>query len=111
MTLRSTTDRPGPTPHRVWRLPAADALRGRRALWWTVGPAGELAVLVTDADGSIWTAYGDEGIYGSHPESGAGLAGWNARGEAIWSPGGRLPDHPLQGCTAATEDHRAWLVW
>ncbi|MFH9751285.1 hypothetical protein [Streptomyces griseus] len=213
MTLRSTPDRPGPTLHRVWRLAAADAVRGRRALWWTVGPAGELAVLlvslkhlsrgryprgwpgwrpdtpftgelvtitdhgerrtrvtdirispsylallpdsrfllvsgrtsrgenggswrantvvysasgspeaefclgddiaalVTDADGSIWTAYGDEGIYGDHPESGAGLAGWNARGEAIWSPGGRLPDHPLQGCAAATEDHRVWLVW
>ncbi|MFJ7088267.1 hypothetical protein ACIQU8_34140 [Streptomyces griseus] len=46
MTLRSTPDRPGPTLHRVWRLPAADAVRGRRALWWTVGPAGELAVLL-----------------------------------------------------------------
>ncbi|MEV7462200.1 hypothetical protein [Streptomyces rubiginosohelvolus] len=213
MNPRSTTDRPDPTMHRVWRLPTADAVRGRRALWWSVGPAGELAVLlvslkyltrgryprgwvgwwpetpftgelvtitdreerripvkdirirpshlallpdsrfllvsgrtprgedgelwrpnavvfsasgspeaelclgddiaalVTDADGGIWTAYGDEGIYGGHPESAAGLAGWSARGEAAWAPGGRLPDHPLQGCTAATEDDRVWLVW
>ncbi|MFJ6609195.1 hypothetical protein ACIQPT_02860 [Streptomyces sp. NPDC091289] len=71
----------------------------------------DIATLVTDADGGIWTAYGDEGIYGGHPESGEGLAGWNVRGEATWSPGGRLPDHPLQGCTAATEDDRVWLVW
>ncbi|MFI1190083.1 hypothetical protein [Streptomyces californicus] len=213
MNLRSTTDRPDPTTHRVWRLPTADAVRGRRALWWSVGPAGELAVLLvsrkyltrrryprgwvgwwpgtpftgelvtitdgeerrttvkdirvspshlallpdarfllvsgrtsrdeaggpwranavvysasgsperefclgdditaltTDADGGIWTAHGDEGIYGGHPESGAGLAGWNDLGEAAWAPGGRLPDHPLQGCTAATEDDRVWLVW
>ncbi|MFH9116293.1 hypothetical protein [Streptomyces globisporus] len=213
MNLRSTTDRPDPAMHRVWRLPTADAVRGRRALWWSVGPAGELAVLlvslkyltrgryprgwvgrglrtpftgelvtitdreekripvkdirirpshlallpdsrfllvnsrtsrvgdgelwrpnavvfsasgspeaelcvgddiaalVTDADGGIWTAYGDEGIYGEHPESAAGLAGWSARGDATWAPDGRLPDHPLQGCTAATEDDRVWLVW
>ncbi|MFE0187364.1 hypothetical protein [Streptomyces sp. NPDC058989] len=197
----------------VWRLPAADAVRGHRALWWSVGPAGELAVLlvhrrhlersrhikgwigwkprvpftgelvivtgqqerrvpvkdvwmwpchlallpdsrfvlvggrtfrngtdgrwapnavvfspsgtpeaefcvgddipalVTDVHGGIWTAHGDEGIYGGHPESGAGLAGWNTRGRAVWVPEGRLPDHPLEGCTAATEDERVWLVW
>lgn len=201
--------------HNVWRLPAVDVIRGHRALWWSVGPAGELAVLlvhrrylqhthhikgwigwgpqvpftgelvtvtgqeerrtvvknirmrpshlallpdsrfllvsgrtfrneneaegpwtanavvfspsgtpeaevcvgddipalVTDVHGGIWTAYGDEGIYGGHPESGAGLAGWDTQGRASWAPEGRLPDHPLQGCTAATENEQVWLVW
>ncbi|UEG89513.1 hypothetical protein [Streptomyces lydicus] len=199
--------------HHVWRLPAADVVRGRRALWWSVGPAGELAVLlvhrrhldhtryvkgwigwgpdvpftgelvtvtgqeerrilvqdipirpshlallpdsrfllvsgrtfrnetdgvwrpnavvfsasgaperefyvgddipalVTDVGGGVWTAYGDEGIYGGHPESGAGLAGWNTRGQASWAPDGRLPDHPLEGCTTATQNEHVWLVW
>ena len=200
---------------RVWRPPAADRWAGRRPLWWTVGPTGELAVLfvhrtslrrrrypkgwvgwrpevpfdgvlvirqadgsverrlikdvqvrpshiallpgsrllivssrtgkddtgrwepnavvfslrsgeqegcafcigddipalVTDQRGSIWTAYGDEGIYGGHPESAAGLAGWSTEGEATWAPEGRLPEAPLQGCTAATEAGRVWLVW
>ncbi|MCA1271398.1 hypothetical protein ACIPQH_22415 [Streptomyces rubiginosohelvolus] len=199
MNPRSTTDRPDPAMHRVWRLPTADAVRGRRALWWSVGPAGELAVLlvslkyltrgryprgwvgwwpetpftgelvtitdreerripvkdirirpshlallpdsrfllvsgrtprgedgelwrpnavvfsasgspeaelclgddiaalVTDADGGIWTAYGDEGIYGGHPESAAGLAGWSARGEAAWAPVDGCPITPSRG--------------
>ncbi|MFI1415675.1 hypothetical protein ACH4Y0_38020 [Streptomyces sp. NPDC020707] len=199
--------------HHVWRLPAADLLRGRRALWWSVGPGGELAVLlvnrrflhrsryprgwlglrpdlpftaelviitghaeqritvkdirmrpshlallpdrrfvlvssrtsrktaedpwrpnavlfspsgmpeaewcvgddipalVTDVGKRIWTAYGDEGIYGDHDESAAGLAGWDLEGRLIWAPAGRLPDHPLEGCTAATEGEQVWLVW
>ncbi|MGC0334298.1 hypothetical protein RKD23_007288 [Streptomyces sp. SAI-170] len=199
---------------KVWKLPATDLLAGRRPLWWTVGPAGELAVLlvqrkqlrrnryvkgwpgwspkvpfdgvlvirradgsvqrhllegirvrpghiallpgprllvaggralkgsagswepnavvvslesgeqedtfcigddipalVTDHRGRIWTAHGDEGIYGEHPQSAAGLTGWSSEGEAVWAPQGRLPDTPLQGCTAATEDDRVWLVW
>ncbi|MGW0704948.1 hypothetical protein ACWD4G_03050 [Streptomyces sp. NPDC002643] len=198
---------------RVWRLPAADAVRGHRALCWTVGPSEELAVLLvhrrhldhsryvkgwigwrprlpftgelvtvegqrerrtpvqnihirpshlallpdsrfllasgrtfrseiedswapnavvfsasgtpegefclgddlqalaTDVHGGIWTAYGDEGIYGGHPESAAGLAGWNTRGQATWTPQGRLPDHPLEGRTAATANEHTWLVW
>ncbi|MDX3386476.1 hypothetical protein PV682_34255 [Streptomyces niveiscabiei] len=197
----------------VWRLPAADAWRGYRALCWSAGPAGELAVLlvhrrhlerspyikgwpgwepkvpfagelvivvgqeerrvpvedvrlrpshlallpgsrfllvrgrtprigaegrwapnavvldpsgtseaefcigddisalVTDAGGGIWTAYGDEGIHGGHPESGTGLAGWDSQGRNSWSPRGRLPDQPLEGGTAATEDAEVWLVW
>ncbi|WP_369226721.1 hypothetical protein AB5J52_39445 [Streptomyces sp. R39] len=80
-------------------------------------PEGEFCVgddipaLVTDRHGGIWTAYGDEGIYGGHPESAAGLAGWDTEGRATWHPRGRLPDHPLEGCTAATEDDRVWLVW
>ncbi|MFF2406630.1 hypothetical protein [Streptomyces sp. NPDC058092] len=71
----------------------------------------DIPVLVTDRSGSIWTAYGDEGIYGGHPESAAGLAGWSTDGLAMWAPEGRLPDAPLEGCTAATEDDRVWLVW
>ncbi|TJZ59366.1 hypothetical protein FCH28_01545 [Streptomyces piniterrae] len=80
-------------------------------------PEGEFCIgddipaLVTDCHGGIWTAHGDEGIYGGHPESAAGLAGWNTEGHAMWSPQGRLPDAPLEGCTAATEGERVWLVW
>lgn len=213
MNIRPLGAGPVDAIHRMWRLPAADAVRGYRALWWSVGPAGELAVLlvhrrylnhtryikgwigwrpqlpftgelvtvsgqaerrilvrdirmrpshlallpesrfllvsgrtfrnetegswasnavvfsqsgtpeavfcvgddipalVTDAGGGIWTAYGDEGIYGGHPESGAGLAGWDTQGRTFWAPQGRLPDHPLEGCTAATENGQVWLVW
>ncbi|MGW2485787.1 hypothetical protein ACWCV9_01025 [Streptomyces sp. NPDC001606] len=71
----------------------------------------DIPALVTDARGRIWTAHSDEGIHGGHPESAAGLAGWDARGRISWAPGGRLPDAPLQGCTAATEDEHVWLVW
>ncbi|MFF9287035.1 hypothetical protein [Streptomyces griseosporeus] len=71
----------------------------------------DIPALVTDPGGCIWTAYGDEGIYGGHPESAAGLAGWSAQGQAVWAPGGRLPAMPLEGCTAATEGDRVWLVW
>ncbi|MEU0600880.1 hypothetical protein ABZ484_21975 [Streptomyces sp. NPDC006393] len=71
----------------------------------------DIPVLVTDRNGSVWTAYGDEGIYGGHPESAAGLAGWSTDGHALWAPEDRLPDAPLEGCTAATEGDRTWLVW
>jgi hypothetical protein len=71
----------------------------------------DIPALVTDVHGGIWTAYGDEGIYGGHPESGAGLAGWDSQGRTSWTPRGRLPDHPLEGCTAATENEQVWLVW
>lgn len=71
----------------------------------------DIPALVTDRGGSIWTAYGDEGIYGGHPESAAGLAGWSAEGQATWAPGGCLPDVPLEGCTAATEGDVVWLIW
>ncbi|MDT0401126.1 hypothetical protein [Streptomyces edwardsiae] len=214
MTIRQwTSDESGSAPHKAWSLPAADTVRGHRALWWCAGPAGELAVmlvhrrylersrygkgwlawrpkspftgelvtvtaqgerrtmvkdvrawpshlallpdgrfllvnsrtprsgtdglwapnavmfspsgtpenefcvgddipaLITDRHGGIWTAYGDEGIYGGHPESGGGLAGWNTEGRATWTPGDRLPAHPLEGCTAATEGDQVWLVW
>lgn len=71
----------------------------------------DIPALVTDREGTIWTAYGDEGIYGGHPESGAGLAGWDGEGHATWAPGDRLPGLPLEGLTAATEGDRVWLVW
>jgi hypothetical protein len=80
-------------------------------------PEGEFCIgddipaLVTDRSGGIWTAYGDEGIYGGHPESGGGLAGWTPEGRAMWLPQGRLPDVPLEGLTAATEDDGVWLLW
>ncbi|MFF9764668.1 hypothetical protein ACF1G4_35090 [Streptomyces caelestis] len=199
--------------HKVWSVPAADIAQRRKALWWSVGPAGELSVLlvhrrylehipsikgwvgwipkgtftgelvtvtgqeerrttveniggrpshlallpdsrfllvsgrasldrtnglwapnavvysasgtpggefcigddipvlVTDRHGRVWTAYGDEAICGEHRESGAGLAGWDTDGRAIWLPQGRLPSHPLEGCTAATDGDQVWLVW
>lgn len=213
MTRQSMSDHTDPPVHEAWTVPADDIAQGREALWWSVGPAGELSVLlvhrrhvdhtpyikgwvgwrpkgtftgelvtvtgqqerrttveniegrpshlallpdsrfllvsgrtmrnksdglwapnavvysatgtpeaefcvgddipalVTDRHGRIWTAHGDEGIYGGHPESGAGLAGWNTEGRAIWSPRGRLPCPPLEGCTAATEGDQVWLVW
>ncbi|MFF3493241.1 hypothetical protein ACFYWS_18000 [Streptomyces sp. NPDC002795] len=84
-------------------------------VWIAYGDEGiygnHIQALVTDRSGGVWIAYGDEGIYGNHPESGAGLAGWNTRGVATWTPEGRLPDWPLEGCTAATEGESVWLVW
>jgi hypothetical protein len=71
----------------------------------------DIDVLVTGHDGSIWTAYGDEGIYGSHPQSAAGLAGWDSRGQIRWAPDGRLPEWPLAGFSAATEGDQVWLAW
>ena len=71
----------------------------------------DIDVLVTDQGGAIWAAYGDEGIYGGHPQSAAGLAGWTDRGQVAWAPNGRLPEWPLAGCAAATEDDRVWLAW
>lgn len=71
----------------------------------------DIDVLVTDSAGAIWTAYGDEGIYGGHPQSSGGLAGWSGRGRSIWTPDGRLPEWPLAGCAAATESGYVWLAW
>ena len=85
------------------------SLDGEREGTFCVGD--DIPALVTDRHGTIWTAYGDEGIYGGHPESAAGLAGWSTSGRAQWTPDGRLPDAPLEGCTAATEDDKVWLVW
>ncbi|BCJ69113.1 hypothetical protein [Polymorphospora rubra] len=71
----------------------------------------DIDVLVTAHDGSIWTAYGDEGIYGGHPKSAAGLAGWDSHGQISWEPDGRLPEWPLAGFSAATEGDQVWLAW
>ncbi|GAA4244378.1 hypothetical protein [Dactylosporangium darangshiense] len=71
----------------------------------------DIDVLVSGQDGSIWTAYGDEGIYGSHPQSAAGLAGWDSRGQTLWAPNGRLPEWPLAGFSAATDGDQVWLAW
>lgn len=43
-------------PVEVWRLPAHEFAAGRRAPGWTVGPAGELAVLLVSEDGpAAWS--------------------------------------------------------
>ncbi|MFJ9693212.1 hypothetical protein [Kitasatospora sp. NPDC101183] len=196
---------PGKDLAEVWRLPEEDRRAGRRAVVWTVGPEGELAVLlvprecaapagswpavrfpygaevlvrgargewrvplagvgvspdhlallpggrvllagfragekrggwlpngvvygqdgapvrelmlgddtralVTDRGGRIWMAYGDEGVYGDHPMSVAGLRGVSAKGDVVWSPAD-LPGHPLEGLAGATEGRCAWLAW
>ncbi|WP_253913537.1 hypothetical protein [Streptomyces mayonensis] len=213
MTRHSTSHHADAAVHEAWSVPAADLAQGRKALWWSVGPAGELSVLlvhrrylehipyikgwvgwqpkgpftgelvtvtgqrerritveniqgrpshlallpdsrfllvsgrtsrnktdglwapnavvysasgtpdgefcvgddipalVTDRHGRVWTTYGDEGIFGGHPESGAGLAGWDTDGRAIWRLQDRLPSYPLEGCTAATDGDQVWLVW
>lgn len=71
----------------------------------------DIDFILTDRDGGIWTSHGDEGIYGGHPESGAGLARWDADGAHTWGPRGRLPVWPLGGHAAATEDGMTWLAW
>jgi hypothetical protein len=97
-------------PEGVWRPNAVVfSASGRPESEYCVGD--DIPALITDRDGGIWTAYGDEGIYGGHPESGGGLAGWDTEGRATWTPGDRLPDYPLEGCTAATEGDRVWMVW
>ncbi|MHB9857153.1 hypothetical protein [Streptomyces sp. YIM S03343] len=40
------SDRAATALREAWRLPAADASRGYEALWWSAGPAGELAVML-----------------------------------------------------------------
>ncbi|GIF72523.1 hypothetical protein Asi02nite_20410 [Asanoa siamensis] len=58
----------------------------------------DIDVLVTDRAVSMWTAYGDEGIYGSHPQSAGGLAGWDRRGDHTWAPKGRLARPSGRAC-------------
>ncbi|MEV7730230.1 hypothetical protein AB0P15_36790 [Streptomyces sp. NPDC087917] len=71
----------------------------------------DIDYVVTDRADGIWTSYGDEGIYGDHPQSSAGLARWNTDGAHTWSPQGRLPVWPLGGSAAATEEAMVWLAW
>ncbi|MFI0027591.1 hypothetical protein ACH4OP_37090, partial [Streptomyces virginiae] len=71
----------------------------------------DIDYIVTDRDGGIWTSYGDEGIYGDHPETSAGLARWHTDASHTWNPRGRLPVWPLGGSAGATEEAVAWLGW
>ncbi|MFJ1869469.1 hypothetical protein ACIOD1_33275 [Streptomyces sp. NPDC088097] len=71
----------------------------------------DIDYVVTDRTDGIWTSYGDEGIYGHHPQSSAGLARWNTDGAHTWNPQGRLPVWPLGGSAAATEEAMVWLAW
>ncbi|MFG2824626.1 hypothetical protein ACGFX4_34995 [Kitasatospora sp. NPDC048365] len=71
----------------------------------------DIDYILSDRNGSIWTSYGDEGIYGDHPESAPGLARWDTDGTHTWSPRGRLPVWPLGGSAGATEESAAWLAW
>ncbi|MFF3013595.1 hypothetical protein [Streptomyces sp. NPDC057939] len=66
--------------------------------------------VVGDRDGGIWTAYGDQGIYGDHPASRAGLARWNTDGDHTWTPQ-HLPELPLGPLAGTTEGTLAWLAW
>ncbi|MFD8019544.1 hypothetical protein ACFV6G_03855 [Streptomyces lavendulae] len=70
----------------------------------------DIEYVVADREGGIWTAHGDEGIYGCHPASRAGLARWNTDGDHVWAPRG-LPVLPLGGDAAATEGTLAWHAW
>lgn len=83
---------------------------GRPARELTLGH--DIQALVTDRDGRIWMAFGDEGVYGDHPASQAGLLGTDAAGRTVWSPRrGELPGYPLEGLAGATEGRAVWLAW
>ncbi|MFF7453015.1 hypothetical protein [Kitasatospora sp. NPDC008115] len=72
----------------------------------------DLQALTTDRDGRIWMAFGDEGVYGDHPLAHPGLIGTDTGGRVVWRPGkGELPEWPLEGLAAATENKAAWLAW
>ncbi|WP_229859999.1 hypothetical protein [Streptomyces poonensis] len=71
----------------------------------------DIAALVSDRQDRIWTAHGDEGIFSGHPESGTGLAAWDAQGRSVWTAAKEKPAPALQGCTAATDGDDVWLVW
>lgn len=71
----------------------------------------DIPALTTTPDGNIWTAYGDEGIFGSHPESRGALAGWGPDGRALWSPRQPFPEGPVNGSTAATDGAYVWTAW
>ncbi|MFE3765170.1 hypothetical protein ACFXPI_25810 [Streptomyces sp. NPDC059104] len=83
---------------------------GRREGAFCIGD--DVPVVVSSRRGGIWTAYGDEGIFGRHPESRGALAGWNSRGDAVWTPRTPFPAGPVHGLTGCTEgDDRVWLAW
>ncbi|MET9610916.1 hypothetical protein ABZZ17_38515 [Streptomyces sp. NPDC006512] len=66
--------------------------------------------IIGDRDGAIWTAHGDQGIYGDDPASRAGLARWNTDGDHTWTPQ-NLPVLPLGSKASATEGTLAWYAW
>ncbi|GAB7029083.1 hypothetical protein JCM4914_05440 [Streptomyces platensis subsp. malvinus] len=68
MNLRPATARSDAAIHNVWRLPATEAVRGWRALWWSVGPAGELAVLLVHRRHLVCSRY-VKGWVGWGPEA------------------------------------------
>ncbi|MBO1416532.1 hypothetical protein [Streptomyces sp. FH025] len=77
-----------------------------------LGLGDDIRALVTDRDGRIWMAYGDEGIYGDHPLAHHGLLGVDTHGRTVWRPEQRkLPAYPLEGLAGATEGRYAWLAW
>ncbi|RKT16940.1 hypothetical protein BX285_1300 [Streptomyces sp. 1114.5] len=72
----------------------------------------DVRALITDRDGRIWLAFGDEGNYGDNPIGRFGLVGLDSAGRTVWRPSvGELPDDPLEGLAAATEGRRTWLAW
>lgn len=71
----------------------------------------DVQVVLGGRRGGIWTAYGDEGIFGHHPESRRALAGWNSLGEAVWTPRTPFPAGPVHGLTGCTEGDQVWLAW
>ncbi|GIG63377.1 hypothetical protein Lfu02_77490 [Longispora fulva] len=108
LLIAESRARRGPTG--TW-TPNASILspEGERQAAFCIGD--DIDVLLTDHGGAIWIAYGDEGIYGGHPQSAAGLAGWNEHGQVLWTPNGRLPAWPLAGHAGATENNQVWLAW
>ncbi|MGW3038562.1 hypothetical protein ACWC9T_00630 [Kitasatospora sp. NPDC001159] len=72
----------------------------------------DIQALVTDRDGRIWLAFGDEGCYGDNPLARHGLLGLDDAGRTVWEPDSeQLPGDPLEGLAAATEGRRVWLAW
>ncbi|MFJ7273276.1 hypothetical protein [Kitasatospora sp. NPDC098663] len=91
-------------------LPNAAVYGADGALERELALGDDVQVLVTDRDGRIWMAYGDEGIYGDHPMAAAGLRAADTHGRVVWSPD-KLPSYPLEGLAGATDGRSAWLAW
>jgi hypothetical protein len=71
----------------------------------------DIATLIADRHGRLWTSHGDEGIFGGHPESGTGFAAWDSSGRSLWTAARGKPVGALQGLAAATEGDDVWLLW
>ncbi|MFF4380258.1 hypothetical protein [Kitasatospora sp. NPDC001547] len=101
---------------------AAATADGRERNGQVFGPDGrparelrlgdDIQALITDRDGRIWLAFGDEGNHGDDPLGRCGLLGLDTAGRTVWRPDFEaLGDEPLEGLAAATEGRRAWLAW